>query len=77
MSQTRAIGFAIHYATRYMDGNSTLKRIVAWVLRDIQREGLDILTPYITGDLARFRGLELAGAINRMRTLEVEQKREG
>jgi len=71
ISQTRGIGYAIHYATRYMDGNRTLKRVVSRVLSDINEKGLEILTPYVTGDIAGFRGIELAGAINRMRTLKV------
>jgi predicted ABC-class ATPase len=74
MSQTRGISHAIHYAIRYMDGNRTLEEVVNQVITDINDNGLDILTPYVTGDIARFRGLELAAAINRMRTLKVDQK---
>ncbi len=73
-SQTRAIGLAIHHATRRMDDHRTLKEVIDLVLEDMDREGLDVLSPYIVGDLARFRGLELAAAINRMRTLKVKQK---
>jgi predicted ABC-class ATPase len=71
ISQTRAIGRAIEYATRYMDGRRTLRQVIMMVMADIDRHGLDILTPYCTGDLARFRAIELAGAINRMRTLQI------
>ncbi|MCP4694587.1 MAG: ABC-ATPase domain-containing protein [Desulfobacterales bacterium] len=74
-SQTRAIGLAIHYATRRMDGVRTLKEVIDLVLEEMDREGLDVLSPYIVGDLARFRGLELAAAVNRMRTLVMKQKR--
>lgn len=74
ISQTRAIGHAIFYATRYMDGKTTLKEVIALVQKDIDRKGLDILTPFLTGDLVRFRGIELAAAINRMRTLSMKQK---
>jgi predicted ABC-class ATPase len=74
ISQTRAMGLAIHYATRYMDGHRTLREIVALVSNDMDRKGLDILSPYIVGDLARFRDIELAAAINRMRTLRMTQK---
>ncbi len=73
MSQTRAMGYAIYHATKYMDGKRTLKEIIDLVLIDLDRESLDILPPYITGDLAHFRGIELAAAINRMRTLVVKQ----
>jgi predicted ABC-class ATPase len=71
MSQTRGISHAIHYAMQYMDGRRTLKEVMDQVMTDIHDNGLDILTPYISGDIARFRGHELAAAINRMRTLVV------
>lgn len=73
-SQTRAIGYAIYYATKYMDGEKTLFEIVDQTLKDIDLKGLDILPPYLTGDLSCFRRIELAAAINRMRTLQVTQK---
>lgn len=73
ISQTRAMGFAIAYATRFMDGRRTLREIVDLVVRDIDEGGLDILPPYLMGDLACFRGIDLAAAINRMRTLTVKQ----
>jgi hypothetical protein len=44
------------------------------VIADINDNSLDILTPHVTGDIARFRAIELAAAINRMRTLMVAQK---
>jgi predicted ABC-class ATPase len=75
ISQTRAIGDAINYATRYMDGRRPLKEIVDAVLKGIKEKGLDILNRRPVGDYAVFRGLELAAAINRLRTLSV-QKRE-
>jgi predicted ABC-class ATPase len=74
ISQTRALGHAILYARKYMDGQRPLKQVIELVLKDLDRAGLDILTPYVTGDLARFRGIELAAVINRMRTLRVKQK---
>jgi hypothetical protein len=73
MSQTRGISQAIHYARQYMDGKRTLKEVVKRVIKDIDDNSLDILTPYVTGDIARFRSFELSAAINRMRTLVVTQ----
>jgi predicted ABC-class ATPase len=73
VSQTRAIGDAIQYATRYMDGERKLGRIIQSVLGDIQRYGLDVLSDFPIGEYAVFRGMELAAAINRMRTLSVKQ----
>lgn len=74
-SQTNAIGDAIQYAKRYMDGDKTLREITSLVLMDIERSGLDSIKDKTTGSYAEFRKLELAAAINRLRTLEVRQKR--
>jgi len=70
-SQTTAIAQAIHYAVRYMDGKRTLKDVVLQVIEDVDNRGLDVLVPYSVGNLARFRALDLAAAINRMRMLKV------
>ncbi len=74
-SQTKAIGYAIHYATKYMDGKRTLRKIIDLTINDIASKGLDILPPYLIGDLSYFRSIELASAINRMRTLKMNQKK--
>ncbi len=70
-SQTRAIGHALHYATRYMDGKLGVGEVVARVMEDIDRRGLDVIGPPNRGDLAAFRGQELAAAMNRLRTFTV------
>ncbi|RMF87327.1 MAG: ATPase [Nitrospinota bacterium] len=71
-SQTRAIGASIYYAcTRYMDGKRSLPEILRQVMADIDQAGLDVLTPIKVGNLARPRPFEIAGAINRMRTLRI------
>mgnify|MGYP000269758421 CR=1 FL=1 len=71
ISQTRGIAHALNYAIQYMDGKRTLKDVVDRVAADINDRSLDILTPYVTGDIGCFRKFELAAAINRMRTLMV------
>jgi len=72
-SQTRAIGAIIHqYATRYATRGLTLADGVREVYRDMEEKGLDDLVPYRTGNLAKPRIYEVAGAINRMRTLSVK-----
>jgi predicted ABC-class ATPase len=72
-SQTRAIGNIIHrYATRYASRGLTLPEGVREVYRDMEEHGLDDLMPYRTGNLAQPRIFEVAGAINRMRTLSVK-----
>ena len=73
-SQTRAIGDAIYFATKYMDGHKTLKEIVDAVVKDKMEKGLDIFSPRPAGDYADFRGLELAASINRLRSLSVRKR---
>ncbi|MFO7865939.1 MAG: hypothetical protein R6V02_03880 [Candidatus Aminicenantes bacterium] len=52
-----------------MDGKRTLREAVEEVRKTILKRGLDALTPYPVGDLAGFRGLELAAALKPLRTL--------
>lgn len=73
VSQTRAIGDAIHYATRFMDARMSLREIVGRVMSDVLEKGLDVLSSRPVGDHALFRAQELAAAINRLRTLEIVQ----
>jgi predicted ABC-class ATPase len=70
-SQTRAIGEAINYAVKKMDGKRTLAEIVDSVSKDVEENGLDVLIQRPAGDFAGFRALELAAAINRLRTFGV------
>jgi predicted ABC-class ATPase len=72
-SQTRAIGDAIHLATTYMDDKKSLEEIISQVVAAVN-EDMDCLSPWTAGDHAHFRKLELACAINRLRTLKVDQK---
>lgn len=74
LSQVRAIGDAIHYACQYMGPKRTLQEVIQRVMEDIEQRGLDVLNPNPKGDYAEFRALELAGAINRLRTLSVFQE---
>ncbi|MGB5973649.1 MAG: P-loop domain-containing protein, partial [Nodosilinea sp.] len=69
--QVRAIAQAIVYAQRHrMTTTTPLAEAIAAVMADIERHGLDSLTEWPTGDLVCFRGLELAAAINRLRSLK-------
>ncbi|MHC1626134.1 MAG: ABC-ATPase domain-containing protein [Methanoculleaceae archaeon] len=69
--QTRAIGDAIYYALRYMDGRTPLRQVLDRVMGDIERYGHDVLKKGYPGNYAAFRRHELAAAINRLRTLSV------
>lgn len=77
-SQTRAIGDIIRYlAERYCDNRRTLRELLGLVLQDIERKGLDVISPFYgqhPGDYARPRQYEIAAAINRLRTLKVRLK---
>lgn len=70
--QLSAIALAIIYMQeKYLSKNISLKEALDLVMKDIEKKGLDILTPFTRGDLAMFRPFELASAINRLRDLKV------
>jgi len=72
ISQTRCIGFLIHYyVNHYLDKSEGLKDGLEKVLRDVEEKGFDVLLPHKVGNLALPRIYEVAGAINRMRCLKV------
>lgn len=69
IGQTSAIGLIMHwYTTHYADQTDSLHEGLRLTLRDVEEQGLDILSPWKTGDLALPRLHEVAAAINRMRT---------
>jgi predicted ABC-class ATPase len=71
-SQTRALGLMIHYYSRnYVEKTQNLGEGLEKVMEDIYERGFDILLPYKLGNLAMPRIYELAGAINRMRSLKI------
>ena len=70
LSQTKAIGYAMDYARQYMQQGATLREVAEHVARDIEQQGLDIISDRVSGHFASFRTLELAFTINRMRGLK-------
>ena len=72
--QVQAIGHAIDYAKKYMDGHTPIQEVIDQVMLDVVRMGLDVLDPRCTGHLAAFRGLDLAAALNRIRGLTIHQE---
>ncbi len=76
-SQTRAIGHALHLAAcEWMDGETPLAAILDALERRFDAEGLDGLDPRHRpgrhpGAYARPRRFEIAGALNRLRSLRV------
>jgi predicted ABC-class ATPase len=73
LSQTKAIGFSMLYARKYMDGKRTLNQVIDLVMTDLEENGLDILSEKVSGHYAQFRSFELAFALNRMRSFSVNQ----
>jgi len=72
-SQTRTIGLMIHYYSgHYLEKTHNLREGLTKLMEDVQKKGFDILLPYKVGNLAMPRIYELAGAINRMRTLKIK-----
>ena len=74
LSQTKAIGFALDYARKYMDNKMSLKEVTDLVMNDIQNKGLDVLSDKISGHFAWFRVFELAFSFNRLRGFIAEQR---
>jgi predicted ABC-class ATPase len=72
-SQLRAIGWAIHFASRHMDGRKTIPEILELVSKEIASKGLEAIGRPLDGSLAEFRPIELAAAMNRLRTLKIVQ----
>jgi hypothetical protein len=71
-AQTLAVGRGLLMArTRFMDGRRSVSQILSLVMQAIEQEGLDALDTRRVGDLAEFRPMELAAALNRLRSLKV------
>jgi predicted ABC-class ATPase len=69
--QVRAIGQALNLAReRFMAGRD-VAGVVAAVLAEMVKNGLDALDSRRSGDYVAFRPYELAAALNRLRTLRV------
>ena len=74
LSQTKALGYAIEYAKKYMDDVKTLREVIERVVFDIEEKGLDVISDKISGHFAYFRTFELAFAMNRLKDFDVMQK---
>ncbi|NBB90189.1 MAG: ATPase, partial [Spirochaetes bacterium] len=73
-SQTRAIGWALARLASRVDGKRSVADVVAEMEQLVREDGFDALTGFPTSDLAAFRGLELAAALNRLRSLSVVRR---
>ncbi len=71
-AQLNALGQALVLAWReFMDGEWSIPEILDRVEDAVARDGLDVLDPRESGDLAAFRRYEMAAALNRIRRLKV------
>ncbi|MDQ0337799.1 putative ABC-class ATPase [Caldalkalibacillus uzonensis] len=75
-SQTRAIANMIHMlAKQWAEGKTSLPDAIDQLYRQVEKKGLDFISPFYgqhPGDLALPRKFELAAAINRLRTLQID-----
>jgi predicted ABC-class ATPase len=75
--QLRALAEAlVRIGNRYLDGSRSLRDILKAIEEDFAHRGLDALVPIPREGLVRFRPIELAAALNRIRSLKVVQARE-
>ena len=71
--QLQAIGLALNLARkRFMHPGQNVAGVVSAVMQEIACNGPDALDPRQTGDTVAFRPYELAAALNRLRTLQVQ-----
>ncbi|MGM0366286.1 MAG: P-loop domain-containing protein, partial [Actinomycetota bacterium] len=78
-SQVNAISQIIYYAlhNRYIDGKNTIYELLERVFDDINEKGLGTISSYSSqhpGSFALPRRFEVAAALNRLRSLKVNQK---
>ena len=74
LSQTKALGFAIEYSKKYIDNKTPLREVVNRVIKDIDENGVDVISEKSSGYFAWFRGLELDFTLNHLRGFNVIQK---
>jgi len=74
VSQTHAIGDAlVLMMKRFMDGRRTVAQVLDLLEAEFDENGLDALSRFRLGSYARPRRQEVAAALNRLRTLRIEQ----
>ena len=74
LSQTKAIAQAIEYLGKTSGGTAAIKESIDGCLRVVAEKGLDGLSSKISGHFAQFRDIELACALNRLRTARITQR---
>jgi predicted ABC-class ATPase len=71
-SQTRYIADCLQYAYHHLaDDRRSVRDLVDLIAAVVQQQGLEAVQPYLAGDRAWARPLEVAAALNRLRTLRI------
>ena len=71
------LGYGINFPDPiflFLDEKCTLKEIVEKTLSDIREKGFEILDRIPSGEYVLSRKFELAGAINRLRSIRMRQE---
>lgn len=74
VGQVRGIGSAIAYLQdRYLNDGLSVADVIERVNADVEQKSLDVLTRSPSGELVMFRPFELAAALNRLRSFDIQQ----
>ena len=72
--QLKAIAKTLVYLkAKYARQQLTLAEILNKLEENVDKSGLDVITDFAQGNLAQFRSLELAAALNRLRSLQINK----
>jgi predicted ABC-class ATPase len=74
LSQSKAIAQAILFLRSLSTEPAPMKVLIDRCMQVMEEKGLDGLSERISGHLAQFRDIELACALNRLRTLQIQQR---
>lgn len=68
--QTQAVARALAYLSR-QGTHQEVRALLDGLMEGVEQEGLDVLDPRLSGELALFRPMDAAAALNRMRGLRL------
>jgi predicted ABC-class ATPase len=74
LSQTKAIAQAVLFLGKMYVGPVPIKELIDRCMQVVKEKGLDGLSPKVSGHFAQFRDIELACALNRLRTVQIAQR---
>ena len=74
LSQTKALGYALEYSKKYMDGQNTLRKVVDHVMKILKSMGLILSVKEFPDTLPGSGGWNWTFTLNRLRSFDVTQK---